>query len=179
MRVSLSGKFVLWRSGESRKTCSHDLQGVLVCFLYGQILARINPFVIEIATRSHSSRKGAEVRHMGGCSVICAQCFAAVLQVATGHPRLPRTCRVAKWHGRVPRVSRDTHFRGLLELSHRGRRVVRTTMFYFLTPKTKFMNTTGARLILLATHNAVSRNRSSIDHVNDKTSVCTSLNDSL
>ena len=37
----------------------------------------------------------------------------------------------------------------------------------------------GACLILLATYYAVSGNRSFFDHVNDKMSVCTCLNDSL
>ena len=45
------------------EACTDDLQGVPVCFL--------------TAARQHSPREGAEVRHMG-CSVIYAQCLAAV-----------------------------------------------------------------------------------------------------
>ena len=56
--------------------------------------------------RPHSPRMRAEVRHMGGCSAMCAHCFAAVLQDATG-PRLPTACRVARWTTRRQDVGLD------------------------------------------------------------------------
>ena len=49
----------------------------------------------------------------------------------------------------------------------------------FFPSKIQFMKTAGPCLILLATYFAVSGKSSFIDLVNDKTSRCTALNDSL
>ena len=82
--------------------CTHDIQGVAVNFF---ITERPEPvsFVVPEISRAllkdkwqhyNSPRMRAEVRHVGGCSAISAQCLAAFLQYATEHaPRLPRLQR--------------------------------------------------------------------------------------